>query len=40
MYDIETLLVDRVLHKEIFMAKSGRNCASKTSHRPHFSFGK
>ena len=39
-YDIETLSIDRVLHKEHFYIKSCRKCAAKASPRLLFNFGK
>ena len=40
-YDIQTLLIDRVLHnRNIFMKRSSRNYALKTSARPLLNFGK
>ena len=39
-YDIETLAIDTVLIRNIFMEKSCRKCAPKASPRPLFYFGK
>ena len=39
-YDIETLLIDRVLNKDCFVEKSCRKHAPKASPRPLFKFGK
>ena len=39
-YDIETLSIDRILIRNVFMEKSGRKIAPKVSPRPLFNFRK
>ena len=40
VYDIETLSIDRVLIRNIFIEKSCKKCAPKASPRPFFYFDK
>ena len=40
MYDIDSLPIDGVSDKELFIEKSFRKCAAKASHRPLYSFVK
>ena len=39
-YDIETLPIDGLSIKNIFIEKSCRKCAAKASPRPRYNFGK
>ena len=39
MYDTETLYIDGVSNKEIFMETSCRKYAAKASPRPRYNFG-